>query len=136
MPGTGGRRRNHSRDKPRDAGRGRDVLNRPEIRALKPDLSPAEVARFLEAVAYRSVVVRDVPSVLTWPRDPKDAPYMNLAVAAETDYLVTRDKDLLALNSDHSAEGKQFRQLSRNRVQILTPAEFLQRVRPPAGSSP
>jgi putative PIN family toxin of toxin-antitoxin system len=107
----------------------RDVLNRPEIRRLKPELSPADVARFLETLAYRSVFLRDVPHVLTWARDAKDTPYLNLAVAGEADYLVTRDKDLLSLNADHSAEGKRFRQLSRNRVRILPPTEFLQEIR-------
>ena len=70
-----------------------------------------------------------MPHVLTWARDAKDTPYLNLAVAGEADYLVTRDKDLLSLNADHSAEGKRFRQLSRNRVRILPPTEFLQEIR-------
>lgn len=106
-------------------GEARNVLNRPEIRELKPDLTPAHVAHFLEALAYRSEFRRDVPPGPTLARDRKDEPYLRLAVAAAADYLVTRDGDLLSLNSDHSAEAKRLRQLAQNRLRILTPAEFL-----------
>src|SRR6266516_239833 len=60
----------------------RDVLNRPEIRQLKSDLTPEYVTRFLEALAYRSMFLRDLPAAATWTRDPNDEPYMNLALAA------------------------------------------------------
>jgi putative PIN family toxin of toxin-antitoxin system len=110
----------------------RDVLNRPEIRRLKPDMATSDVDRFLEALAYRSAYLRDVPRVVSWPRDPKDEPYLNLAVAAQAQYLVTRDQDLLVLNSDHSDEAKRVRQLTRNRLEIVTPTEFLASVGPRA----
>ena len=49
------------------------------------------------------------PSVFAYPRDPKDEPYVNLAVAAAADYVVTRDKDLLDLMTGHTDEAKAFR---------------------------
>jgi len=45
-------------------------------------------------------------------RDPKDAPFLALALAAEADILVSSDQDLLVLHPWHG-------------IQILTPAEFL-----------
>ena len=103
----------------------REVLNRREIRLLKPTLTSAQVARFLEALAYRSDFVRNVPMVQHWARDPKDEPYLNLAIAGQADYLVTRDKDLLALATDHSAEAKQFRRSTRQRLRVVTPTDLL-----------
>jgi len=49
---------------------------------------------------------------ITVCRDPKDNMILELAVAGQADYIVTGDKDLLALNP--------FR-----KIQIVTPAEFL-----------
>jgi putative PIN family toxin of toxin-antitoxin system len=109
----------------------RDVLNRREIRELVPTLTSEMVERFLVGLAYRSVFVRDVPPVSRWGRDPKDEPYLDLSIAAGAVFLVTRDRDLLALISDHSAEAKQFRQLSRNRLRILSVAEFLHEIAAP-----
>jgi putative PIN family toxin of toxin-antitoxin system len=51
-------------------------------------------------------------------RDVKDDPYLAAALGARAEYLVTNDRDLLAL-------GKPFG------VAILTPAQFIKRVRPP-----
>jgi predicted nucleic acid-binding protein len=65
-----------------------------------------------------------VPHVLDVPRDPDDEPYLDLAAAVEADYLVTRDQDLLSLNTDHSIEAKQFRQ-RLPKLSILDPVEFL-----------
>jgi putative PIN family toxin of toxin-antitoxin system len=48
------------------------------------------------------VVPAEVPRTLTLPRDPKDEPYLNLALAVGAQYLVSRDKDLLDLMNDGS----------------------------------
>jgi predicted nucleic acid-binding protein len=48
--------------------------------------------------------------IFEYPRDPSDEPYIDLAAACAADYLVTRDRDLLSLASDHSIFAKQFRQ--------------------------
>ena len=65
-----------------------------------------------------------MPSHFDYPRDPKDEKYVNLAIEAEADYLVSRDKDLLDLMSDFSLVGKEFRQKSRP-LKIVEPQEFL-----------
>ena len=51
--------------------------------------------------------------------DPKDAPYVNLALATRATFLVSRDKDLLDLMKDAG-----FRERYPALV-ILDPAEFL-----------
>lgn len=55
-----------------------------------------------------------------YDRDPKDRPYMDLAVAAEANYLITRDKDLLSLMTSHTVAAKEFRQRHQNRLRIVT----------------
>jgi len=44
-------------------------------------------------------VLSEVPRVFTLERDPKDEPYVNLALATGAQYLVSRDRDLLDLMS-------------------------------------
>lgn len=53
------------------------------------------------------------------PRDPKDEPYLNLAVAAQATFLVSRDLDLLDLIKDAA-----FRQRHPD-LNILDPPAFL-----------
>lgn len=52
---------------------------------------------------------------------------MNLAIAAEADYLVTRDRDLLDLMIGHSAECKEFRQRFR-KIKIIKPKDFMRAI--------
>ena len=49
------------------------------------------------------MLTKDVPSLFELDRDPKDAKYVDLAIAARSDFLVTRDNDLLALREAGSA---------------------------------
>ena len=43
----------------------------------------------------RTVNIGGPPTVPDFPRDPKDAPFLAAALAAQADFLVTGDKDLL-----------------------------------------
>jgi predicted nucleic acid-binding protein len=54
--------------------------------------------------------------------------YVDLAAAVNADFLVTRDKDLLDLNSGHSILAKQFRQRFHT-IRILNPVDFLSQIR-------
>ena len=112
-------------------GEAREVLQRPEITQLKPDLTPSKIERLLEALLYRAELLPDVPMGAVYSRDPDDQPYLDLAVTGSADYLVTRDKDLIVLATAHSAEAKEFRQRHQNRLQILAPEQFLNEVRSP-----
>ncbi len=67
-----------------------------------------------------------VPPVFRLVRDPGDDPYINLAIAGEADFLVTRDRDLLQLAMENDAQGQELRRLrprlgiALRRLQSLT----------------
>lgn len=98
----------------------RDVLTRPALQAKFSRLTPERVGQFLQNVEAKAVLIRAVPKVFACPRDPDDEPYVNLALAAGTQYLVSRDKDLLDLRNDSAFRGR-FPDLA-----ILDPVAFLQ----------
>src|SRR5262249_18924040 len=75
----------------------RDVLSRPKIRSKFAHLTDERVDLFLKKVSQLAKLIDDVPLVFSLPRDPKDEPYLNLAVAGRAKYLVSRDKDILSL---------------------------------------
>ena len=55
---------------------------------------------FVRSIVELAVMVFDAPSVIVLERDPKDEPYLNLAITSGADYLATWDKDLLDLMDD------------------------------------
>ena len=101
-----------------------DVLNRPEIRNHFQTLSDEIVEAFLLRLRKTAHFISDVPKNFAYPRDPDDEPYINLAVEANANFLVSRDKDLLDLMTDYTVEAKQFRQKFRF-LRIVEPLEFL-----------
>ena len=105
-----------------------DVLNRPEIRKHFQTLTDEIVEAFLLRLRKTSQMIRKVPKKFSYPRDSDDEPYINLAVEAKADYLVSRDKDLLDLMTDHTTEAKEFRQRFRH-LRVIEPLEFLKEVR-------
>ena len=78
----------------------RDVLTRPAVQRRFPALSPEWVAMFVRHLELKGTLLASVPHAASLPRDPKDEPYLNLAIASGAKYLVTRDNDLLDLMSD------------------------------------
>ncbi len=108
----------------------RDVLSRPELVKKFPALSPEWVNEFVESVAGKALIVPDVPNSFTLPRDPKDEPYINLAIATQAEFLVSRDRDLLDLMTDADFR-RRFPAL-----QIVDPATFLRTIRSPDESHP
>ncbi|MBA2732909.1 MAG: putative toxin-antitoxin system toxin component, PIN family [Acidobacteria bacterium] len=104
-----------------------DVLNRPEIREHFPDLSDEIVGAFLKRLPKLSMLIRLVPKEFSYSRDEEDEPYINLAVAAGADFIISRDRDLLDLMTGHTNECKEFRQRFRS-LRVVEPAEFLKLV--------
>jgi putative PIN family toxin of toxin-antitoxin system len=100
----------------------RDVLTRPKTLRKFPALTPGAVDVFLQDVLNRAVLLTEVRRAYTLARDPKDEPYINLAISSESAYLVSRDKDLLDLMTD-----AEFRQRFPT-LTILDPSAFLQRL--------
>ena len=108
----------------------RDVLGRPRIRAKNPAITDEGVADFFRRIDQVARKVADVPAAYSLPRDPDDEPYLNLAIAANADYLVTWDKDMLDLMQDQG-----FR-TQYPRLVILNPVALLQALAPPANPQP
>lgn len=75
----------------------RDLLARPNIRRKFPRWTDELVDVFIREVERISLSIDEVPRAFEYPRDPKDEPYVNLAIAAGADYLTSRDRDLLDL---------------------------------------
>jgi putative PIN family toxin of toxin-antitoxin system len=105
-----------------------DVLSRPKSRQRFKTLTPDRVEAFLRELRATATLLDPVPHVFTYPRDPDDEPYVDLAAAAGANYLVSWDKDLLDLMSEASPEGQDFRQRFPN-LAILTPPDFLRAIR-------
>ena len=101
----------------------RDVMTRREAQTRYKVTSKA-VDKYLASIARKSVFLRSVPKTFTYSRDPDDEPYINLAIAAKADYLVTRDNDLLDLMTSHTDEGKDFRRRFRP-LKIIEPLTLL-----------
>lgn len=102
----------------------RDVVLRPNILARLPDADASQIEAFIEDISKISTLIRAVPKIFQFRRDPKDEIIINLAVASEADYVVSRDKDLLDLMTGYTDDCKEFRQRFRP-LKIVEPLEFL-----------
>jgi putative PIN family toxin of toxin-antitoxin system len=104
-----------------------DVLSRPKVRARFPELTDEIVNEFLDQLRSTAEIVKHVPKVFTYKRDADDEPYINLAVEAGADYLVSRDNDLLDLMTGYTDECKEFRQRFRP-LKVIEPVAFLKEI--------
>ncbi len=100
----------------------RDVLTRPEVQRRFPRISPEWVETFVDNIRSKAVIFSEVPDLVALPRDPKDEPYLNLAVSAAARYLVSRDRDLLDLMFDAAFRAR-YPDLA-----ILEPVSFLREI--------
>ena len=74
-----------------------EVLHRPELTRKFRSLVGLDVARVVEILDHaQAVTVHDVPAV---SRDSKDDKFLATAAAAQADFLVTEDNDLLVLDT-------------------------------------
>ena len=90
-----------------------DVLGRAAFRT-KYHIEPEDITALVNLVRLRGELV--VPKVqVTKCRDPKDNKFLEAALAAQADVLVSGDEDLLVLTSFKD-------------IPILRPAEFLARL--------
>ena len=73
-----------------------EVLHRPELTRRFRTLLGLDLARVIEILDRAEVVeIDEVPAV---SRDPKDDKFLATAAAAQADFLVTEDNDLLVLD--------------------------------------
>ena len=103
----------------------REVLQRPNLIARFPNTSLEQIDTFLDEILSFAVEIKKVSCKFQYLRDIDDVPYINLAVEAKADYIVSRDNDLLDLMTDFTDEAKEFRQRFRL-LQVIEPMEFLQ----------
>src|SRR5262249_35500637 len=108
---------------------------RPGVHKKLRTLTPSRVADFIARVERFAVVIDPVPEVVSLKRDPKDAKYLNLAIAGGAELVVSRDNDLLDLMSSTDPEAVAFRRAHPN-IRIVDPVAFLQTFQPPASPPP
>jgi putative PIN family toxin of toxin-antitoxin system len=83
---------------------------------LRYNYTEGDVALYCRTILELAMVVTNVPEVRGVVRDPNDDMIIACTMAAQAEYLVTRDKDLLSLDA---YEG----------ISIVTPEAFLQVLR-------
>ncbi len=101
-----------------------DVITRPKLQAKYSRLTDERVEKLVEVLRTKATLIKNVSSVFNYARDPKDEKYINLAVAAGAEYIISRDTDLLDLMTGYDNESKEFRQKFRL-LKIIQPLEFL-----------
>jgi putative PIN family toxin of toxin-antitoxin system len=105
----------------------REVTSRPKLVA-KFGLNVPRVEEFIEAVVIAATLLEGVVESFTYARDPDDAHYVDLALAANAKLIVSRDKDLLDLMKASTPEAKSL-MLEHPEFRVLTPPQFLEVVR-------
>ena len=106
----------------------RDVLSRLEVRRKFRSLADHLVEAFVETVRSRAFWIPAPPHRFTFNRDPKDEPYIDLAIAAQAEFLVSRDNDILDLAKPDDADGMRLRAVAPN-LRIVGPSEFIREIR-------
>jgi len=100
------------------------VLSRPELRAKLPGLTNERVKALLHHLSEFATLVEPVPVQFQFPPDPKDEPYLNLAILVRAGHLVTRDKALLRLSDPGNELHSALRRLHRDLI-ISSPESVL-----------
>jgi uncharacterized protein len=90
------------------------VLRYPKIaqRLVRIGMSDDDVEKLLVLMRFKAELVDISETKAVVPADPNDAPILATLIAANADYMVSGDADLLALRNAHP---------------IVTPQEFWQR---------
>ncbi|HYO26283.1 MAG TPA: putative toxin-antitoxin system toxin component, PIN family [Lacipirellulaceae bacterium] len=101
----------------------RSVAVRPRL-ADKFRLTDAKVDKFVAGLREHSHWLTVIPHVFDFPRDPTDAHYIDLAVAADAHLIVSRDADLLSLADATTPDGRDFSDQFPT-LRILTPPQLL-----------
>jgi putative PIN family toxin of toxin-antitoxin system len=109
-----------------------EVLSRSSLRDRYPLLTDERVERLIGLLLYRGRVFRQVRDFYEYPRDPDDEPYLNLAIEARVDFLITWDNDLLDLMKWEREEGREFQKRFRH-LKIVDPVTFLNEIEQRSG---
>jgi predicted nucleic acid-binding protein len=87
-------------------------------------LTAERIEKFMDRLRGVVTLVDEVPHVFTYPRDPKDEHYVDLAIAVGARLVVSRDRDLLALADPKDPAGRDF-QARFPAISVITPIELL-----------
>ena len=99
------------------------VANRPDLRN-KFRITDIKVAHILEAMRLAAKFMEQVEIRYTHPSDPSDSHYVNLALAANAQLIVSRDRDLLRLREPTNPDGMEFLRLDPA-LEIMQPPDLL-----------
>jgi putative PIN family toxin of toxin-antitoxin system len=103
----------------------KDVPFRPKLRTKYPFITDEKVAVFIAEIERLAVRIAKPPTALLLPRDPKDEPLIDLAVAGDARFVVSwNDRHLNYLMRQDTPEGREFCARFPN-IKIVTPPEFL-----------
>ena len=102
----------------------RAVLFHPDILARFANLTPKRVSMALYLLRYVADEYRTIRVRFDFPRDPRDARFIELALAGAATHIVTLDPDLLSLATTRTDAGKRFRQRLPG-VGVLRPGALL-----------
>jgi putative PIN family toxin of toxin-antitoxin system len=90
----------------------------------KYGVSQVQAEALAAGIASIAAIMGEVPNQFVYERDPDDAHYVNLALAADAKLIVSRDRDLLDLMDDRSIDGVDFKRRFPV-LRILDPVSFL-----------
>jgi putative PIN family toxin of toxin-antitoxin system len=103
----------------------REVPLRPELTRKYSHLTEERVQKFVADIDALAVLIAQPPNIFSLPRDPRDEPFIDLAVAGNADYIVTwNERHLTYLMKRDTSEGQEFCARFPN-IRIVSPAEFL-----------
>ena len=104
----------------------RAVLLHPAIIARFPDLTPRRVGLALYRLRYVGDEFATTGVKFDFPRDSRDAMFVELAIAGFATHIITLDGDLLSLPTARTDAGKRFRQRLPG-TEILQPGTMIER---------
>lgn len=103
----------------------RNVPLRPKFIAKYPFVTADNVEALVAEIESLAVVISAPPQAFTLKRDPKDEPFIDLAVAGQAQFIVTwNERHLTYLMKQDTNEGRDFCQRFPG-ITILSPPAFL-----------
>lgn len=90
----------------------------------KYGVTKMQVEALAAGIASLATAIEQVPVIFNYERDATDAHYVNLALAAMANLIVSRDRDLLDLGDPARPESIEFRRRFPT-LRILQPVQFL-----------
>jgi putative PIN family toxin of toxin-antitoxin system len=104
----------------------REVTSRPSV-IRKMRLTAESVEALFAALELVAILISGFPETFVYDRDPDDAHYVNLALAAGAQLVVSRDRDLLDLMDPAKPGAVQF-QRDYPAIRILDPTALLDEI--------